>query len=250
MKALTRHIPQTWRSAAWRAAYACRDHLLQVVSGVKTTEKLIALTFDDGPTALYTPLVLDTLAQHKVRATFFMIGEQVLAHPNLTRQVAEAGHAIGNHTFRHPALVGLGVGAVADEMRRCQRALRDHANVNTRFMRPPFGLRDTTAHWVLRGLGYQIINWSVSGDDWRADATAESIANTVLSAAQPGSIVLLHDGCGAVPGQIAANDSGTDRTPTVQALPHIILSLRKIGYRFVTLPQLWQAGPKVRQAWF
>jgi peptidoglycan/xylan/chitin deacetylase (PgdA/CDA1 family) len=231
----------------WRTLYGLRDKTLQViVSGASSKDdKLIALTFDDGPTPAYTPQVLATLAQHRIKATFFMIGQQVQAHPDIVRQVAQAGHAIGNHTYSHARLAGLGLRGVLDEVRRCQRALREHAHINPNLLRPPFGLRDVTAHIAIRALGFHIVNWSNSAEDWRGD-NAATLAERVTRAAQPGHIILMHDGCGASD-NVEVNP---DRTPTVLALPMIVSQLHEQGYRFVTLPQLFAAAAPKREAWF
>ena len=249
---IKRLIPNTLRSKAWQHLYNLRDRSLQVVTGGATTEKLIALSFDDGPTATFTPQVLAALAQQQVPATFFMIGDCVTANPAIAREVASAGHAIGNHTATHRRLVGIGARAVAHEIRQCQRVIRESTGVNTHHVRPPFGLRDVTAHLVIRALGFELINWSASGDDWRGD-DATTLANRVIDLAQPGGIVLLHDGCGAaqpMSGISGMNDVSDDRMPTVQALPILIDRLRRDGYRFVTVPQLLGAAPAIKQAWF
>lgn len=197
------------------------------VAGVGS-QKVVALTFDDGPWESSTEKVLEILKQNNIKATFYMVGMHLQKHPGLGRKVAEAGHAIGNHTWRH-ALNNLDVATAAEEIGNTTRLIYQTTGVQTNLFRPPGGnlAGDLVPYAQLQK--YSINLWSVESGDYYTGAPL--IVNNVLRGVKPGSIVLLHDG-------------GGDRTPTVQALPQIIDGLRRQGYRFVTVPELMAIATK------
>ncbi len=215
-----------WKSPFIKTTIACR-----------TAEKIAALTFDDGPTFDFTPQILEILSQHQVKATFFLLGENVVAYPDLARSIAQEGHAIGNHTFTHPQFVDRSVQFVAEELSACKRAIREATGTASRLMRPPFGDLDVTAFLTARMMGYTIVNWSASGEDWKGDS-ARLLGKRVLDDYQSGNIILLHDGSPKryrQPEWQTKHDGIADRTPTVQCLPTVIRGLASQGYKFVTL---------------
>jgi peptidoglycan/xylan/chitin deacetylase (PgdA/CDA1 family) len=225
---------------------------LGTIVGCQTSDKLVAITFDDGPRPASTPTILGILDRHKVRATFFLLGRNVSAYPDIARQVVQAGHAVGNHTFTHPRLVGQSRSSVARELFRCRQAIYGATGVTPKVMRPPFGDQDLTAYSTSRLMGYATVHWSASGDDWQGD-TGVVVARRALTGVQPGGIILLHDGWEPSHDQSAWRpeyDSFQDRAPTIEALAIIIEELQAQGYRFVTVPEMMHLAPPVRKTWF
>lgn len=249
---LKRIIPTPARHAGWRVYDHVRDNWLKTIVGSPTPRRIVALTFDDGPNPDSTPQILEVLAQFKVKATFFLLGRNVAAHPEIVRRVVQAGHAIGNHTFTHPRLVGCGALAVARELIQCRQAIRQAVGLAPKLMRPPFGAQDVTAFLTARLLGYTAVNWTASGDDWKGDP-APQVAERVLADARPGCIILLHDGWEPPAGQIKLRPEQErlqDRMPTLQALSSIIEHLQGEGYEFVTVPEMLRMAPPLTRAWF
>jgi peptidoglycan/xylan/chitin deacetylase (PgdA/CDA1 family) len=152
-----------------------------------------ALTFDDGPHAQGTPAVLETLAKRGVRATFFLVGEQVLRNPTLAAEIVAGGHALGLHCHRHRNLLRLAPWQVREDIARAQAAIEDATSVSPALYRPPYGILNASALRLARQAGRRTLLWSDWGRDWQAQATPESIATRVTDDAQEGSILLLHD---------------------------------------------------------
>ena len=223
----------------------------QMVAEIETQEKLIALTFDDGPDPDATPQVLQVLEQFEAKGTFFLLGNKVLRHPEIVQELLHSGHAIGNHTWSHRQLSGISPVEVAQEIRKCQVTMREVLGTAPAIMRPPFGSIDLVAYLTVRSLGYEPIGWSILGLDYVGD-TAGAIADRVLANARPGAIVLLHDGLEPPAGQREwTGDQQTllDRTPMIEALRLIVAPLREQGYRFVTVPEILGMGRIVRRRW-
>jgi len=188
-------------------------------------ERAIALTFDDGPDPVYTPQVLDVLERHGVKATFFVIGQHVDAHPKLIQRIAAAGHAVGSHGFSHTILRGVWPSVIATELGLTDAAIARAAGVRTRLFRHPGGMQGAFLPFMALAGGRRVVVWSVDPRDYTAPG-AEEIARRVLEAVHPGAIVLLHDG---------SPDGDQSREQTVAALPAILEGLRGRGYRFVHL---------------
>jgi peptidoglycan/xylan/chitin deacetylase (PgdA/CDA1 family) len=187
----------------------------------------VALTFDDGPSVPYTGQVLDVLKREHVRATFFLCGENAVAHPELVRRILAEGHEIGNHTWSHPWLYLMSRERIADEIDRTQDALEKITGRRPRLFRPPYGVRWFTLWPLLRERGLTMVMWSARGYDGRYDA--DGIAKAALRELGPGGIILLHDGFEThAPAEV-------DRAATVRALPAIIAGARAAGYEFVRL---------------
>ncbi len=207
-------------------------HLLRTVVGSHAGARVVALTFDDGPDPESTPTILGHLARAGARATFFLIGRNVARHPGLTRDITAAGHAIGNHAFTHRNLARSNLVAVARELRRCDRVIFRATGIRPSIMRPPYGYQRARTFLAARALGFRVIHWSVSAEDWLGDPPA-AVAARVLGATAPGSIILLHDG----------------QPPTVAALPAILDGLASQGYGFVTVPELLRLRPLATSVW-
>ncbi|MDP9018096.1 MAG: polysaccharide deacetylase family protein [Candidatus Eremiobacteraeota bacterium] len=185
--------------------------------------RLIALTFDDGPYAVTTPLLLDALRDLRVHATFFYIGRDAQQYPELTSRTSREGHEIANHTFSHPNLDQLSNAAVAEELASGARALHRYSAdpAIDHLFRPPHGRYTEATLQVAQKLGYQTILWSDDGGDWRT-LTVQSLAEHLETHATAPEIVLLHSG----------------RLPTIQMLPEVVARFRAAGYEFVTVSQM------------
>ena len=183
----------------------------------------IALTFDDGPSEC-TPAVLDVLQHYGLRATFFVCGKNVEQFPALLRQVAAAGHEIGNHTYSHPGLLLRSASRIRLELERTQDAIEEVAGVRPRLFRPPYGVRAPSLRGIQDGLGLTTVMWTVIGNDWKLGRAA--IAERVLRRVREGGIICLHDGHEVY--------HPADRRETVAALPGIVEGLHRRGFSFVT----------------
>lgn len=192
----------------------------------------MALTFDDGPNDPHTLHLLDVLAKHNARATFFLIGKYVRQRPDIVRAIAAAGHEIGNHTESHPNLILVSAARLRQELSDCNKALEDALGTKVTLFRPPFGGRRPNVLRTARGMGLSPVMWSVTGYDWSAKSAAEIVGkvNRQVDSRHKaqGEIVLLHDG-----GHLAF---GTDRSYTVEATR--LLLQRYSVQRFVTASDL------------
>ncbi|MGW0507535.1 polysaccharide deacetylase family protein [Micromonospora sp. NPDC003241] len=182
----------------------------------------IALTIDDGPHPQWTPALLDLLDRHRVRATFFLIGDRVREHPDLARRVLAAGHLIGNHSRSHPQpFAALSRPEIVAEIAQTQRDIEDALGVSPRLFRAPGGNWSPTVLRTVAELGLTPVDWTVNPSDWRRPGVTR-IART-LSRTRPGQIMLCHDG-------------GGDRSQTVAALAEVLPGLIARGLRFATVP--------------
>jgi peptidoglycan/xylan/chitin deacetylase (PgdA/CDA1 family) len=227
---------------ARRATAAAGRRFLGTLTRVKTAEPLVALTFDDGPHPLYTPALLDVLARYGARATFFVIGEQVAAHPELARRIVAEGHALANHTWSHRDLPDLTRAERHREIRRCAVALAPYGDA--RLFRPPHGRLDLASRLDLALAGHLPVTWSAHAEDWRHhDAT--TFAERLRARVRPGSITLLHDaitGPGLEPGV-------HDRTPLIEAVARFLAE--SVGrLRAVTVAELMRTGTPVYTNWY
>lgn len=195
------------------------------------SEKLVALTFDDGPWPETTEKVLEILSQFNVKATFFMVGLHVQSHPGIAQKVAAAGHAIGNHTWRH-RLENLDQLTAVEEINNAARLIYEATGVRTHLFRPPGGNLSGELVPYAQQSNYATLLWSADSQDYFASSPL--IIDNVLKEVKPGGIVLLHDG-------------GGDRMATVEALPQILTALKHQGYQFVTVPQLLEIKAQQEQ---
>ncbi|MEB3282653.1 MAG: polysaccharide deacetylase family protein [Lyngbya sp.] len=189
---------------------------------LNTDEKVIALTFDDGPWPTTTEQILDILRENNIKATFFWVGQALNNFKEIGQKVAADGHVIANHTWNHRYHYH-NHSAAAKEIEDTANLIEELIGVQTTIFRPPGGVEDNGLVNYAFTRDYVNIMWSSDSKDWRSSAS--SIKQNVLSSAKPGRIVLLHDG-------------GGNRAETVKALPDIIAELKGQGYRFVTIPEL------------
>ncbi len=206
----------------------------EIVPRVETTEKVVALTFDDGPTPAYTQGVLDILQAKGVVATFFLMGVDVDKHPAETRAIIAAGHEVGNHTYTHPDMTLASEEMAADEIGRTDEAIRRAGYAGAIHVRPPFGKKLIGLPLYLAKHDRLTITWDVEPESYSDIASDPAkITAHVLEKVRPGSIIILH----------VMYDS---REPSRQALPAIIDGLRTRGYRFATVSELLALGTAQR----
>src|SRR5215213_418487 len=199
---------------------------------------LLALTFDDGPDPRWTPAILDILRQENVPATFFIIGKNGQAYPDLVRRVVDEGHEIGNHSFTHPNLGEIPLSLTELELNATQRLIESEIGRSTVLFRPPyFGdaeadkPQEVEPALVAQRLGYIMVGVRIDPDDWQLPVTADQIVNRTIGRATDtnpetrGECILLHD-------------SGGDRSATIEALPRLIHELKARGFRFVAVSDL------------
>ncbi len=184
-------------------------------------EMKIALTFDDGPHPILTPKILDILAQYHIKATFFAVGENVINYPNVVERIQKEGHELGNHTYTHDRID-------KREIERCERAIYELTDYQTKLFRPPEGLINSVVLKTTCDLGYDIILWDIDTRDWDHTAPNE-ICNNVIKNIRVGSIILMHD-------YISYN------SPTPEALEKMIPILLESGFKFVTVSELIGTG--------
>jgi peptidoglycan-N-acetylglucosamine deacetylase len=203
---------------------------------VATEEAAVALTFDDGPDPDETPRVLDLLAAHDARATFFVVGRRAEAHSELVTRIAAAGHALGNHSWDHASFVRLDRGARRQQLRRTAAVLGPHG---APLFRPPFGEQSLASLLDARRAGFEVAGWDVVAEDW-LDHPAEHLVARTLRRLRRGSIVVLHDSL-----YVTEDPRYRDRAPMRQALATLLGRLAPT-HRFVTVPELLTLGPAVR----
>jgi peptidoglycan-N-acetylglucosamine deacetylase len=202
----------------------------QVFWHARTTERVVALTFDDGPCHPYTEQLLGILDREGIRATFFQVGNNVRREPNLAAEVA-SHHVVGNHTFTHPRLTWSRPRKVREELQRGQEAVHDATGALPNLFRVPHGWYGPQVISTAAELGFRCIGWSVMAWDWNRPPP-DVIRHRILRGVRPGGVTLLHDG------QDIDAFLNADRSHTIAAVPHIVRSLRESGYRFLTLPEL------------
>ncbi len=198
-------------------------------TGLPRPSRKLALTFDDGPNHPHSPRLLEVLARHNVKATFFLIGRYVKQRPQIARSIVEAGHVVGNHTFSHPNLIFASAQQTRAELHDCRSAITDAAGEHSNLFRPPFGGRRPGTLQIVRSAGLVPVMWNVTAWDWKA-LPAERIQEKVSRQIQGGDVVLLHDGSHVA--------MGADRSQTVIATDRLIARYKSAGYEFVTIPEM------------
>lgn len=210
------------------------------IVGVSTDQKVISLTFDDGPGPEFTPQLLDILEKHNAKATFFMVGEAAQEHPKLVKQIADCGHCIGNHSWDHSSFPLLTSRERQNQILWCEKATAPYGK---KFFRPPYGHQSLMSHFDVLYLGYKVVTWNVMAEDWLdrgADVMVEKTANKIKC----GSIVLFHDRLHTFLEKKLANRQ--------QMLRAVDMLLEKFSnkFRFVTIDDLLKCGRAQRLNWY
>lgn len=196
-------------------------------------KRLLALTFDDGPSTNITPQVLQVLEKHHAKATFFVLGRNVKAHPEIVRQAAKAGHAIGSHSYSHPSRTS--ATQAASELERTAALVAQATGKQPVLFRPPYGITNGNLCQQALKYNYSVILWTISSADSNSIGSA-TIARNIIHTPNPGDIVLMHDAAG--------------KKTTLGALPQILTELGAAGFQFVTVPELmraWDEWEKTQQ---
>lgn len=186
--------------------------------------RAVALTFDDGPEPPYTERILDILGEFGVKATFFVVGSQVLHHPGLARRILDEGHLLGNHTHSHPNLLLRAPGAAREELALASASIERVTGIWPQWFRPPFGFRYPWNVTQAARLGQATVTWSLNPRDFESPPP-DVLAQRVLRQARSGDIVLLHDGM-------------RDQSCTVAALPTILRELARQSFELLRVDQL------------
>lgn len=232
-------LPETWRIQIWERTRNTWDYntlpiyfasYTPPVRAVATAEKIVALTFDDGPDPRYTLSILRILDEYHVPATFFVIGQAVRKYPELTRLIHERGHALANHTFTHPGVESLTLPEYNQQLSSTNRLLQQISGVRPVYYRPPRGIITAEGMEAARHQGLQIVLWTVCLENKNCPTPAEMV-RWAVARTRPGSIILVHDG-------------RLNRQRSVEALPALLQTLQQKGYSFVTLDFLLQQKPE------
>ena len=197
----------------------------QVYGCASNDDMKIALTFDDGPHPRVTNKILDVLSKYGVKATFFMVGENVKNYPDTARRVAREGHEIGNHTYTHPHIKNMSADELMSEMVKCDKIIKENTGVSSvKLFRPPEGVIDSAVKAISSEKGYSIILWRVDTRDW-AGTSVNEIKSNIDKNVVAGDIILMHDYI-------------SKKCHTVEVLDEIIPMLIGKGYEFVTVSEL------------
>lgn len=196
---------------------------LKAVCRVRTTEKSVALTFDDGPDERMTLRVLEVLKRYDVPATFFLVGEKVEQYPEMVRRMAAEGHIVANHSYTHAAVFPLRRHKkIVRELQLCRQAVYQVIGKTPLWFRPPFGVTNPPIARAVRQLGLRTIGWSIRSLDTVAYRRRDKVCERIVKRLTPGGIILLHDRCGQA-----------DRL-----LEMLIEAVRRQGYEFTSLQNL------------
>ena len=196
-----------------------------VFCGGDTEEKVIALTFDDGPHPRYTDMILDILKEYGIRATFFTVGENAALYPDQLRRIAAEGHEIGNHTYTHADLKKIERSAFIRELSDTERIIEELTGKLPTVFRPPEGCCNKTVVECANERGYITVLWTVDPRDWSSPPAAR-VAENILRNVRSGSVILCHD------------YNSNKKSPTPEALRTVIPALIDKGYSFVTVSEL------------
>lgn len=214
--------------------------MLGTITHFNTKDSIAALTFDDGPHPKFTPKLLDILNRHQAHATFFMLGEAAFRYPDLVKRVAEAGQAIGNHSYSHPSFVLIPGHERRRQIRECQKAVSPYGS---RIFRPPHGHQSLSSRLDALRLRYPVVTWSVASQDW-ATIDVQGIVDRLESQIRPGCIILLHDAIHWI-----RETKNNDRSFMLEAVDKF---LTQIGdrFRFITLPEMFRQARPQKRNWY
>ncbi len=198
---------------------------------VKTDKKMVALTFDDGPSEVWTPLILDELKKAGIKATFFMIGRHVKKYPEIARRVVKEGHLIANHGFAHCVMLYYQPPEIEEEIKYTEHIIKEVTGVTTKYFRPPKAWLRREIKEHIKSLGYEVILWSLNSKDW-VNFNHKKIVRYLSRKVRNGDILLFHDS-----GNVFSTEGGT-RNQTVKSITLLVKTLKEQGYEFVTVEEL------------
>lgn len=204
---------------------------------VNADSKVVALTFDDGPSPVWTPKILDALKESGVKATFFMLGDYVEKYPEIAKRVADEGHEIGNHTYDHHVLIYYKMDELEKEIKDAEAAIRKATGKTTTLFRPPKAWLTNDEKKKINEMGYKVILWTLNSKDW-VTFDEKYIVRYLVKSIRPGDIILFHDGGGVF------TTEGGNREETVRTIPKLVEKLSTKGYKFVTVTELLNMGKR------
>ena len=202
---------------------------------LKTDRKKIALTFDDGPSPIWTPLILDELKKANVKATFFMIGYHVKKYPEVARRVAREGHTIGNHGYAHTVILYYTLAEIEEEIKYTELVIKEITGETTQYYRPPKAWMTQEIKEKIKSMGYEVILWSLNSKDW-VMFNHQYLVRRLLKRVRNGDIILFHDS-----GSVFSAEGG-GRSQTVLAVALLVKELRAKGYEFVSIDEILKEG--------
>ncbi len=201
---------------------------------VKTTRKVVALTFDDGPSDVWTPKILDELKKADIKATFFMIGHHVRKYPEVARRVAQEGHLIGNHGYAHSVMLYYTPAEIEEEIKYTEHVIREATGQTTRIFRPPKAWLLNPIKKAIKAFGYEVVLWSLNSKDW-VSFNHKHIARYLSKRVKSGDILLFHDS-----GDVFGTEGG-NRNQTVKTITLLARMLKEKGFEFVSVEELVHA---------
>ena len=208
------------------SAKICSGFYIDVFCRGRTGEKLVALTFDDGPDEIHTPVILDILDKHQVKATFFIIGSKAEKQQDLLRQIVLKGHTPGNHSLSHAFFFDLfGRKKMEQDLKNAEEVIKKVTGNKPDLFRPPYGVTTPVLAKVVKKLGYRAIGWSVRSLD-TSIKDAEKVSKRIMGKLHPGAVILMHD----------------TQNITPEALEKVIIIAKEEGYRFAGLDELLGVG--------
>lgn len=196
----------------------------ELINYVNTKDKVVALTYDDGPNPPYTNQLIEVLDRHQIKATFFVVGKKIEKYPDTVRLILSKGHEIGNHSYSHKPLIYEKPGFIWSEIQKTDQLLRQLGVKDEIHFRAPYGRKLIVLPYLLAKLNKKNILWTIDSKDYET-SNSEVIEASVLEQVRPGSIILMHDG-------------GGDRSRTVVTTERLIENLKQKGYSFQTVSNL------------
>ncbi len=232
-------VRKVYRRAMW--------YFLGSITHVETAEPVAALTFDDGPHAASTPQLLEILERHQARATFFMLGQFAIQYPELVQRIAQAGHAIGNHSWDHASFPFITGRQRRAQIRACARAIAPYGQ---RLFRPPYGEQNLVSQLDILWMRHKVILFNCEVGDW-FQADPHRMAEALVQKVTPGSIVCLHDAIRSHPDLMPrlTRQPHADREAMLTALDMFLTHMGS-RLRFITVPELLRRGSPQRQHWY
>lgn len=206
---------------------------------IKTDKKYVVLTFDDGPSPVWTPKILDELKKENIKATFFMIGYHVQKYPDIARRVALEGHTIGNHGYAHSVMFYYTPAEIEEEIKYTEHVIKEITGFQTKYFRPPKAWLRKAIKEKVKSMGYATVLWSLNSKDW-VSFNHKSIVRYISSNVRNGDIILFHDS-----GNVATTEGGR-RLQTVKSISLLARTLREKGFEFVSIEELMNERTLVR----